>query len=113
MQVSSVLLILLSLSVASHSSGLSPGTSLPHLKNFREIFEGLSVSTGTPPDKELHQLFSDVQQQLPKFGKATEYTSTAQTAVLSLSAAYCEKMIVRDSKENNPSLRWAHSMIDF
>lgn len=80
---------------------------------FREIYESLSLSTNVNGDQQIFDLFSKIKEQLPKYGKLSEYGWSSQKNLYTLSSAFCKAMISKDQKEADPQKRWAHQWVNF
>ena len=84
----------------------------PALKNFREAYRSLAVSTQITPDENLAKIYDLFKETLPKTGKVSEYSGPMQLAAIQLSGAFCEKRIALDSTLS-PEKRFLHKSINF
>ena len=82
------------------------------IKNFREFYESLQVSTGIGASQNFVKAFTAVKEQLPQSGLPSEMNASAQMGMLALSSTACDEMITSDSKLDVDK-RWVHRQIDF
>lgn len=79
---------------ALFSSQVLLAGSTVKIKNFREIYSSYSNLMSVPAnDPDLSKLFNDLKDRLPKNGTAQELNSPAVTALIELSATFCQKAI--------------------
>jgi hypothetical protein len=83
------------------------------VKNFRQIFQSLAVSTGiSPQDREIGDYYAQSYSRLPQRGDVDEIGSSGLLTTTALSGMFCGKMVVADSKLAS-GVRRAHSAVDF
>lgn len=83
------------------------------LKNFREIFESLSVASGVKPTAQMIQAFNAVRDSLPKNGDPEEYSAPMNMAVTRLAGHFCQAFVLADAAKADPKLRRSHKKIQF
>ncbi len=68
------------------------------VKNFREIFDSLQVSTGVDPnDPDINAYYTQSYTRLPMTGAVTEVSSPGLLTFTALSGLFCSKMIATDA----------------
>jgi len=83
------------------------------VKNFRQVFDSLAVSTGvSPSDQAINDFYAQSYSRLPMTGSVTEVNSPALLTLTGLSGMFCNKMVVADSKLASAARR-AHQAVDF
>jgi hypothetical protein len=83
------------------------------IKNFREIFESLSVASGVTADTATMSAYNSFKPVLPKFGNPEEYSAAMQIAVIRLAGYFCRSLITQDAAKTDPVLRRAHKSVNF
>jgi hypothetical protein len=83
------------------------------VKNFREIFDSLVVSTGvSPTDQAINDYYSQSFTRLPMTGAVGEVSSSGLLTLTALSGMFCSSMIASDAKLD-PTQRRATQAVDF
>src|ERR1700722_13917385 len=101
------LLILIGLAVAQSAHAQLA------VKNFREIFDSLQISTGVDPnDPNINAYYAQSYTRLPMTGAVGEVTSPGLLTLTALSGMFCSAMITNDAKLD-PSQRRATQPVDF
>jgi hypothetical protein len=87
------LLILVAVSVAQ------PAHAQLAVKNFREIFDSLQVSTGVDPtDPGINAYYAQSYTRLPMTGAVAEVTSPGLLTFTAISGMFCQVMVANDAK---------------
>lgn len=109
-----MLLVVLFCQLASNVFIQTALASEVSIKNFREIYESLKVSTNLEPDAaaQSYQTYLKVFEILPTSGKVGEYGPSMQFAWVRLASEFCRERILKDAA-TSPASRWLHKKIDF
>src|SRR3954471_1832956 len=93
--------------IAAATAGVAPAnadtldysTTGLAVKNFRQVFDSLVVSTGvSPSDSAINDFYSSSYSRLPMTGSVNEINSSGLLTMTALSGMFCNKMVATDSK---------------